>query len=260
MSRLRASDLTLDYDGRVVSSGLSLDVPEGAFTAIVGANACGKSTLLKALVRLLSPSSGQVFLDDTDLRSIRPRHLARQLGFLPQGTTAPESIRVEQLVRRGRHPHQGLLAAWTDADEDAVQRAMSAAGVTGLAGRLVQELSGGQAQRVWIAMVLAQDTPHLLLDEPTTFLDIAHQYELLTLLARLRDGGRTVVCVLHDLNQACRYADHLVAMCDGRIVARGSPAEVVDSALVEEVFGLAALVIPDPVAGTPMVVPKPLDP
>ena len=255
MTRLEAHDLTLGYGDRTVSAGLSLAVPDRAFTAIVGANACGKSTLLRSLVRLLEPRAGRVELDGTDVRRMRPRAVAREVGFLPQALVAPEGIRVEALVRRGRYPHQSLLSAWTPEDQVAVETAMLAAGVDELAGRQVEELSGGQAQRVWIAMVLAQETPYLLLDEPTTFLDIAHQYELLTLLARLRDEGRTVVAVLHDINQACRFADHVVAMKSGRVVAQGLPRDVVDAALVEEVFGLACTVVPDPVAGTPMVVP-----
>ncbi|WP_110181094.1 ABC transporter ATP-binding protein [Nocardioides solisilvae] len=255
MTRLQAHDLTLGYADRTVSAGLSLAVPDRAFTAIVGANACGKSTMLRALVRLLQPRAGRVELDGTDVRRLRPRAVARELGFLPQGLVPPEGIRVEALVRRGRYPHQSLLAAWTPDDQGAVDAAMVAAGVEELAERQVEELSGGQAQRVWIAMVLAQETPYLLLDEPTTFLDIAHQYELLRLLARLRDEGRTVVAVLHDINQACRFADHVVAMKAGRVVAEGAPSDVVDAALVEEVFGLTCAVVPDPVAGTPMVVP-----
>ncbi|WP_181309477.1 ABC transporter ATP-binding protein [Nocardioides campestrisoli] len=255
MTRLQAHDLTLAYGERTVSTGLSLAVPDRAFTAIVGANACGKSTLLRSLVRLLEPRAGRVELDGTDVRRMRPRAVAREVGFLPQGLVAPEGIRVEALVRRGRYPHQSLLSAWTPEDQTAVEAAMLAAGVDELAGRQVEELSGGQAQRVWIAMVLAQETPYLLLDEPTTFLDIAHQYELLALLARLRDEGRTVVAVLHDINQACRFADHVVAMKAGRVVAQGPPRDVVDAALIQEVFGLPCTVVPDPVAGTPMVVP-----
>ncbi|MGC5030770.1 ABC transporter ATP-binding protein [Micromonospora sp. DT229] len=254
-SRLTAQDVTLGYGERVVSTRVTLAVPDGAFTAIVGPNACGKSTLLKALVRLLTPSSGAVRLDGRDVAEYRPKRFARQVGFLPQGLIAPESIVVRRLVARGRYPHQSLLGTGTAADEEAVRSAMAAAGVTDLAERPVEELSGGQRQRVWIAMVLAQETPYLLLDEPTTFLDITHQYELLALFARLRDEGRTVVAVLHDINQACRFADHIVAMKGGRVVAQGAPAEVVDADLMREVFGLPSVVMPNPVTGTPMVVP-----
>jgi len=255
MTELRARDLSLGYGDRQVVTGLDLTIPEGAFTAVVGPNACGKSTLLRALVRLLRPRGGVVELDGRDLQRLRSRHVARELGFLPQGVEAPEGIRVAQLVRRGRYAHQSVLGTWGPGDERAVVGAMAAAGVTDLAERGVEHLSGGQRQRVWIAMVLAQETPYLLLDEPTTFLDIAHQYELLRLLARLRDEGRTVVAVLHDLNQATRFADHVVAMRDGRVVATGAPSDVVTATLVEEVFGLPCLVVPDPVAGSPMVVP-----
>jgi len=255
MTRLTARGLTLRYGDRVVSTGLTLDVPDGAFTAIVGPNACGKSTLLRAFVRLLRPAEGGVRLDGRDVGAFPTKVLARSLGFLPQDPVVPEDIRVRQLVARGRFPHQSLLSTWSERDEAAVTRAMVAAGVADLADRPAQELSGGQRQRAWIAVVLAQDTPYLLLDEPTSFLDITHQYQLLSLLADLRDEGRTVIAVLHDINQACRYADHLVAMKEGRVVAEGAPADVVDAALLKEVFDLPSVVVPDPVTGTPMVVP-----
>jgi iron complex transport system ATP-binding protein len=254
-ARLTAQDVTLAYGERVVSTHVSLDVPDGAFTAIVGANACGKSTLLRAFVRLLKPSAGAVRFDGRDVTGYRPKAIAREIGFLPQGLSAPENIVVRRLVARGRYPHQSLLSTWSPEDERAVEEAMAAAGVADLAERPVEELSGGQRQRVWVAMVLAQETRYLLLDEPTTFLDITHQYELLALFARLRDEGRTVIAVLHDINQACRYADHLVAMKDGRVVAEGAPADIVDAALVQKVFDLPCIVVPDPVTGTPMVVP-----
>ncbi|WP_327085444.1 ABC transporter ATP-binding protein [Nonomuraea sp. NBC_01738] len=254
-NRLRAQDLELRYADRVVSTRLSLDVPDGSFTAIVGANACGKSTLLRALVRLLKPAEGRVLLDGRDVGSYAPKALARSLGFLPQDPLAPEDIKVRQLVGRGRFPHQPLLSLWSAEDAEAVAEAMATAGVDALADRPVNELSGGQRQRVWVAMVLAQRTPYLLLDEPTSFLDLAHQYRLLALLARLRDEGRTIIAVLHDINQACRFADHLIAMKDGRVAAQGAAAEIMDAALVKEIFDLPSIVVPDPVTGTPMVVP-----
>ena len=254
-ARLTAREITLRYGDRVVATRLSLDIPDGAFTAIVGPNACGKSTLLRAFVRLLRPAEGQVELDGREVGAYPSKELARQVGFLPQDPLAPDDVKVRQLVARGRFPHQSLLSLWSESDERAVTEAMAAAGVTELAGRPVQELSGGQRQRVWIAMALAQQTPYLLLDEPTSFLDITHQYQLLRLLAQLRDQGRTVIAVLHDINQACRFADHLVAMRDGRVVAEGRPADIVDAALIKDVFDLPSVIVPDPVAATPMVVP-----
>ncbi|MFC9971129.1 ABC transporter ATP-binding protein [Spirillospora sp. NPDC127200] len=254
-ARLRAQELTLRYGDRTVSTRLSLDVPDGAFTAIVGPNACGKSTLLSAFVRLMRPAEGGVRFDDREVGSYPAKELARSLGFLPQDPLAPDDIRVRQLVARGRFPHQRPLSLWSAEDQSAVAEAMETAGVADLADRFVHQLSGGQRQRVWIAMVLAQRTPYLLLDEPTSFLDITHQYRLLALLERLREQGRTVIAVLHDINQACRFADHLVAMRDGRIVAEGAAADIVDAALMEKVFDLPCVVVPDPVAGTPMVVP-----
>ncbi|MGK5497086.1 ABC transporter ATP-binding protein [Streptomyces sp. URMC 125] len=255
-SRLAARGLTLAYEDRTVVDGLDLDVPDGRVTVIVGPNACGKSTTLRALGRLLRPRGGAVLLDGRELSDIPTRHIARSLGLLPQAPVAPEAITVADLVARGRRPHQRWWQQWSEADEAAVAEAMARTGVTGLAGRPVDELSGGQRQRVWIAMALAQDTELLLLDEPTTYLDIAHQVEVLDLVRRLnRERGRTVVMVLHDLNQAARYADHLVALREGRIAAQGPPAEVVTADLVREVFGLAAVVVPDPVTGGPLVVP-----
>lgn len=254
-ARLTARDITLSYGERVVSAHVTLDIPDGAFTAVVGANACGKSTLLRSFVRLLKPIAGTVGFDGRDVHDYRPKAIAREVGFLPQGLVAPENIAVKRLVARGRYPHQSILSTWSAEDERAVEEAMTAAGVADLADRQVEELSGGQRQRVWVAMVLAQETRYLLLDEPTTFLDITHQYQLLKLFARLRDEGRTVIAVLHDINQACRFADHLIAMKAGRVIAEGAPADIVDAELIQEVFDLPSVIIPDPVTGTPMVVP-----
>ncbi|WP_307844939.1 ABC transporter ATP-binding protein [Actinotalea solisilvae] len=248
--------MTLAYDQRVVVEGLSLDVPDGSFTVVVGPNACGKSTLLRGLARLLTPRSGAVLLDGRAVHTLPTREVARRVGLLPQSAVAPEGITVADLVSRGRYPHQGLLRQWSAADEGAVAHAMALTHVTDLADRAVDELSGGQRQRVWLALVLAQETPVLLLDEPTTFLDIAHQYEVLDLCAGLHEQGRTLVAVLHDLNQAARYATHLVVMKDGAVAARGAPGDVVTARLVEDVFGLACRVVPDPASGTPLVVPE----
>lgn len=255
-TRLRADSVTLRYDERTISQDLSVSIPDGSFTVIVGPNACGKSTLLRALSRLLAPSSGQVILDGKGISDISPKETAKRLGLLPQSSIAPDGITVADLVARGRYPHQSFLRQWSKADEEAVITAMEATRVTDLSGRMVDELSGGQRQRVWVAMVLAQQTPILLLDEPTTFLDIAHQIELLDLLADLNDQGRTIIAVLHDLNHACRYASHLIAMKDGTIVAKGRPAAIVTSDLIETVFDMPSLIIPDPITSTPMVVPK----
>ncbi|MBO4270055.1 ABC transporter ATP-binding protein [Microbispora triticiradicis] len=254
--RLRGDALTLAYDGRVVVEGLDVAIPDRSFTVVVGPNACGKSTLLRALARTLRPSAGAVLLDGRDVTSLPARKVARTLGLLPQSSVAPDGITVAELVGRGRYPHQRLLRQWSADDERVVGESMAATGVADLAGRLVDELSGGQRQRVWIAMALAQETPLLLLDEPTTYLDIAHQIEILDLCARLHEErGRTLVAVLHDLNHAARYATHLIAMRGGRVVASGAPDEVMTAGLVEEVFGLPCRVIDDPETGTPLVVP-----
>jgi iron complex transport system ATP-binding protein len=255
MATLEAHSVRLGYDDRMVADDLSFDVPDGELTVVIGPNACGKSTLLKALARTVKPSAGEVTLDGRPLASYRSRDIAKRVGMLPQSPIAPEGIVVRDLVGRGRFPHQGLLRQWSHADETAVIAALEATGTSALADRHVSELSGGQRQRAWIAMALAQETELLLLDEPTTYLDIAHQYEVLELCARLHREGRTLVAVLHDLNQAARYATHLVVMKDGRIVARGLPADVLTASLVEEVFGLPCQIVEDPQAHTPMVVP-----
>ncbi|MHA7286937.1 ABC transporter ATP-binding protein [Arthrobacter sp. MDT3-44] len=253
---LSAEDLTLAYDERTVVDALSVDLPPGRVTVIVGANACGKSTLLRGLARLLKPAGGTVVLNGSDIQEQPTKAVARVLGLLPQTPVAPDGISVADLVGRGRYPHQGWFRQWTPEDDDAVASALEATGTLALADRTVDELSGGQRQRVWIAMALAQQTGILLLDEPTTFLDVTHQIEVLDLITDLnRRSGTTVVMVLHDLNLAARYADHLIAMRDGRIVAEGPPAAVVTQETVSGVFDLECRVVEDPVSGTPMVVP-----
>ena len=254
--RLHAENLTLAYDNRRVVEDLTVELPAGKVTVIVGANACGKSTLLRGLARLLKPAAGTVLLDGKDIQSLSTRSVAKTLGLLPQTPIAPDGIAVVDLVGRGRYPHQGWFRQWNTDDDAAVASALRVTDTIELADRNVDELSGGQRQRVWIAMALAQQTDILLLDEPTTFLDVAHQVEVLDLITDLnRSAGTTVAIVLHDLNLAARYADHLIAMKDGRIVAEGPPSEVVTEATVADVFGLESRVIPDPVSGTPMVVP-----
>ena len=258
---LRASHLSLSYGSRIVVPGIDVAIPTGQITVVVGANACGKSTLLRGLGRLLKPVGGSVLLDGRDIHSLPTREVATRLGLLPQTPTAPDGITVADLVGRGRFPHQRWYRQWSPDDAEAVARALAVTGTTALADRAVDELSGGQRQRAWIAMTLAQGTPLLLLDEPTTYLDLAHQVEVLDLLADLNEvEGRTIVIVLHDLNLAARYAHHLIAMADGRIVAEGSPTEVVTAEMVEEVFGLPCRVIPDPLTATPLVLPRPRSP
>jgi iron complex transport system ATP-binding protein len=256
MTRLDARGLTLGYDDRAVVQGLDVDILDGRMTAIVGANACGKSTLLRGLARLLKPQSGAALLDGEAIHRLPTRKVAQTLGLLPQNPIAPEGVTVADLVSRGRHPHHGPFSRWTSDDDRIVAEALELTDTTTLASRVVDELSGGQRQRVWIAMALAQGTELLLLDEPTTYLDLAHQVEMLDLLRDLNtQRGTTIVMVLHELNLAARYADHLVAMKDGTVAACGSPEEVVTPEVVHDVFGLPCHVITDPVSGTPLVVP-----
>ena len=254
-SPLIAEDLDLAYDQRQIVSDLDVSIPDGKFSIIVGPNACGKSTLLRALARLLPPAKGTVLLDGNNIEKMKTKKIAQRLGLLPQSSIAPDGITVAELVSRGRHPHQSFLRQWTDADEAAVLSALRATNTEELSSRLVDELSGGQRQRVWVAMVLAQETSLLLLDEPTTFLDVAYQIELLDMFSQLNhEYGHTLVAVLHDLNQACRYADEIIAMKDGSIVAQGPPETIITSELVHEVFGIECTVIDDPVTGAPMIV------
>lgn len=255
-SRLRTERLTLAYKvGRPVVTDLDLSLPAGLVTAIVGANGSGKSTVLRALARLLAPRSGAVLLDGQDLHRLATRDVARQLGLLPQGPVTPDGITVADLVRRGRTPHTSVFRQWSAADQQAVDSALATTGMTGLADQQVDRLSGGQRQRAWLAMTVAQDTPVLLLDEPTTFLDVAHQLDVLELVRDLNAGGKTVAMVLHDVNQAARYADHLIAMRDGRVVAAGDPSNVLTPALLADVFGVRCRILPDPDSATPLIVP-----
>ncbi len=255
-SRLSADRLSLSYGGTEIVGGLSFEVPPGRITAIVGSNGCGKSTLLRGLARLLRPSAGAVLLDGKAIDRMPTREVARHLGLLPQAPTAPEGLTVGDLVARGRQPHQSWLRQWSPEDEDVVAQALRWTDMLDSADRPLEDLSGGQRQRAWISMALAQGTDLLLLDEPTTYLDLAHAVDVLDLIERLRDDhGRTVVMVLHDLNLAARYADVLVAMKDGRILAQGHPGDILTSELLFEVFGLSARLIEDPVSGRPLVVP-----
>ncbi len=252
---LRIENATVGYEQHIISSDLDVSIPAGSFTVIVGPNACGKSTMLRLLARLLPSRTGRILLDGADISSFRAKELAKRLGLLPQSAISPDGITVAELVARGRFPHQTLMHQWSGSDEQAVAAALRATNTTDLSTRLVDELSGGQRQRVWVAMALAQQTPYLLLDEPTTYLDIAHQIELLELFRSLHAQGRTLVAVLHDLNHAARYATHIIAMKDGRIRAQGTPREVITEELVKQIFGLDCAVIEDPIAGGPMIIP-----
>ncbi|MGW4766497.1 ABC transporter ATP-binding protein [Nocardia sp. NPDC004278] len=255
-TRLSAQEVTLGYGDRVIVDGLSIDIAPGVVTTVIGPNGCGKSTMLRALGRLLRPQQGRILLDGKAISSMKTKDVARIVGMLPQSPVAPEGLTVADLVARGRHPHQSWIRQWSATDEDEVISALAATGIADLADRTLDELSGGQRQRAWISMALAQGTDILLLDEPTTYLDLAHSVEVLDLVDRLHDEhGRTVVMVLHDLNLAIRYSDRLIVMRDGRIVAQGAPADIINVALLREVFDLDASVLEDPVSGRPMIVP-----
>jgi iron complex transport system ATP-binding protein len=254
---LATESITLCYDQNIITQDLSVHIPEGKFSVIVGPNGCGKSTLLRAMSRLLEPKSGQVLLNGQDIHSLATRDVAKILGLLPQSAIAPDGIKVVDLIARGRFPHQKWFQPWREEDQNAVDAAMKATSITEFAQYNVDQLSGGQRQRVWVAMALAQETPLLLLDEPTTYLDIAHQIELMDLFQDLnRLQGHTLVAVLHDLNHACRYADNLIAMKAGQIIATGAPKDIVTETLIEEVFGLPCIILDDPISGTPLIIPK----
>ncbi|MBE9180598.1 ABC transporter ATP-binding protein [Oculatella sp. LEGE 06141] len=255
-SALTTRKLSLAYADTTIIEALDLAIPAGRITALVGPNGCGKSTLLKGLARLVKPKAGVVYLDSASIFKLSTKEVAKRLGMLPQGPVAPEGLTVRELVAQGRYPHQGWLQQWSQEDERFTEQALAITSVAELADRPLDSLSGGQRQRAWIAMTLAQNTDVLLLDEPTTFLDLAHQIEVLDLLYELNQTqNRTIVMVLHDLNQACRYADYLVAMRQGCIYAQGIPTKVMTEAMVREVFGLESRIVADPVAGTPMCVP-----
>ncbi len=255
MHRLSAEKLALAYDNALIIDELNITIPAGKITALVGPNGCGKSTLLRGLARLLSPKRGQVYLDGKAIHTLPTRQLAKEIGILPQSPVAPEGLTVRELVAQGRYPHQSWFQQWSKQDEVLTGEAMTITNIVAFADRPIDTLSGGQRQRAWIAMTLAQETEILLLDEPTTFLDIAYQLEVLDLLYDLNATGRTIVMVLHDLNQACRYAHHLVALRDGKIYAQGAPQQVMTAQMISEVFQIQAHVAADPITNTPMCIP-----
>ena len=255
-SSFSGQDLHLSYRGPMIVEGLTLTIPTQAITAIIGPNGCGKSTLLKALARILIPEQGKVEVNEVDIHSQSTKEIARQIGLLPQNPRSPDGITVSDLIQRGRYPHQGIFRQWSREDEASVNNALSVTGLTNFSDKPIDELSGGQRQRVWIAMLLAQETPIMLLDEPTTHLDIAHQIEVLDLLKELtRQHNRTIVMVLHDINLAVRYADNLIAMRDGKIKTFGEPHNVVTAQMMHEVFSIQAQILQDPVSGSPLCIP-----
>lgn len=256
MAGLEAKGLTLSYGDQYIFEKLNLSVPVGKTTVLIGSNGCGKSTLLRSMARLLKPQGGIVELGGEDIAKLSTKEVAKKLAILPQGPTAPEGLTVLQLVKQGRYPYQSWLQQWSKEDEQSVKAALQATGMTEYAERPVDSLSGGQRQRAWIAMTLAQHTDIILLDEPTTYLDMAHQIEVLDLLYELNvREKRTIVMVLHDINLACRYADHIVAIRDGSVYAEGKPDEIIDSALIRAVFHLECNIMCDPLYGSPMCIP-----
>lgn len=255
MTILRAENLSLSYDTTPIVQSLDLETPSGRITALIGPNGCGKSTLLRGLARLLKPKVGSVLLKGHAIQTIPTKQLAKELGILPQSPAAPEGITVRELVAQGRYPHQDWFQQWSHADEDALQKALTLTSLTSLADRTIDTLSGGQRQRAWIAMALAQDTDVLLLDEPTTYLDLAHQLEILELLVKLNQEGKTIIMVLHDLNHAAHFADHLIVLADGQLIAQGTSHEVITEKIVRDVFGVESQVIAHPTTNKPLCLP-----
>mgnify|MGYP003116218449 FL=1 len=251
---LAVQALSLAHGRHPVIDALDLELPPGKVTAIVGPNGCGKSTLLNGLARVHAPAGGAVLLDGRDIHTLPSREVARQLALLPQDNTAPEGLTVTDLIRFGRQPHQGFLRRWTEQDQAILDQALAAADLDDLADRPLDTLSGGQRQRAWIAMSIAQQTPLLLLDEPTSALDLGHQIEVFELVRQLAGQGKTIAMVVHDLVSACRYADHLVAMADGQILARGAPSDILDPALIHHLYGVHCDILQDPADGTPVLV------
>ena len=256
MNVIQTDSLTLSYGDRIIINELDLNIPKGEITVFIGANGCGKSTLLQSIARLLKPKSGSVLLSGSDIAKLPTKEVARKMAMLPQSPVPPEGLTVLQLVKQGRYPHQSWLKQWSKRDEEIVEKALEATGLTDFKDRQVDELSGGQRQRAWIAMTLAQDTDIILLDEPTTYLDMAHQIEILDLLYELNaNEGRTIVMVLHDLNLSCRYAHNIIAIRDQTIYAQGKPEDIISCGLVRDVFGMDCQISTDPIFGTPLCIP-----
>jgi len=253
-STLQTRELTLGYGERTIVDRLTVQIPEARITAIVGPNGCGKSTLLAGMARILSPRAGTVLLDGRDIAGMPTREVARKLALLPQDATAPDGLTVEELIQFGRQPYRGLMRQWSPQDAAIVRAALRATQLEPLAERPLDSLSGGQRQRAWIAMTVAQDTPLLLLDEPTSALDLGHQIEVLELIRELSRQGKTIIMVIHDLASACRYADHIIAMRDGEIIAEGDPAGVVTEELVEKLYGVRCTLLREPGTGAPLIV------
>ncbi|MGU3495308.1 ABC transporter ATP-binding protein [Xanthobacteraceae bacterium A53D] len=260
-TKLAARTISIAYGRSVIVDGLDLTIPTGRFTALIGPNGSGKSTILRALGGLSAPRTGSVVLDGRSIAHLPAKAMARRIGLLAQGPAAPEGLTVMDLIRQGRYPHRPLFGRWSQTDAEACEEALALTGMDALRNRPLDALSGGQRQRAWIAMTLAQQTGILLLDEPTTFLDLAHQIEVMDLITQLvAEQGKTIVAVLHDLNQAARHADHMVLLKDGRIATAGTPAEVMTSANIQNVFAVASSIITDPLTGTPMCLPLPRQP
>ncbi|MEC2076437.1 ABC transporter ATP-binding protein [Metabacillus fastidiosus] len=256
MYAIETDELTLSYDESIIIKELDIKIPKGEITVFIGSNGCGKSTLLRSLARLLKPKNGSILLDGHSISKLPTKEVAKQLAILPQGPEAPEGLTVLQLVKQGRYPYQNWLKQWSVDDEEAVTKALKATNIYEFAERPVDSLSGGQRQRAWIAMTLAQQTDIILLDEPTTYLDMTHQIEILDLLFELNEKEkRTIIMVLHDLNLACRYAHHIVALKDQKIYAEGRPEEVINCSLVQNVFQMNCEVTIDPLFGTPLCIP-----
>ncbi|MEF2244672.1 MULTISPECIES: ABC transporter ATP-binding protein [unclassified Paenibacillus] len=256
MSIIQANGLTLSYGKKPIFSNLDLLIPKGKTTVFIGSNGCGKSTLLRSLARLLKPQEGAIILDGQQIAKLSSKEIARRLAILPQGPIAPEGLTVQQLVKQGRYPYQSFLQQWSHEDEKMVKKALQVTHMDEFADRSVDSLSGGQRQRAWIAMTLAQNTATILLDEPTTYLDMTHQIEILDLLYDLnQDEHRTIVMVLHDINLACRYAHHIVAVKDGQIYAQGAPELIVNEKLIDDVFDMKCQITQDPIFGTPLCIP-----